>query len=144
MIFSAHGLSRCLISNHVNLRSAFLAWKTTFPNMHLADRDVSDDEFSKYDFAEFTEDDLSRFDGLAASSSIAVDPILKSSLPAVAIGVKQENVSASANTPQQPEERGHAQTAASPFKRFRRNGIISVTDLVSPAWYVTCPLRWCH
>jgi hypothetical protein len=137
MVFSVHSLARCLTAKHIKIRS-FSPWQATVPSFSLVHNIMSDDEFSKYDFAEFTEADFARFDGLAASSSIAVDPNLNTSLPAIAIEVEQPlgRSSSPANSPKQSKD-GREGVSKSPFRRFRRNGIFSVMDLVSPAWYVT-------
>jgi hypothetical protein len=92
----------------------------------------SEDEFSAFDLSEFTEDDFKQID---ASLDI---PKLKGS-PKVMVELE---------TPQGPPEgtptyvTGSTQpTEDSPYQHYRRNGVLSVTDLASLAWFVCVFLK---
>jgi exonuclease V len=87
----------------------------------------SDDEFSAFDFSEFTEDDLKQIDaGLdlqkhKGSPKVMVELEIPPEWP--------EGTPRTVTSSNQP-------TDNSPYKRYRRNGVLSVTDLASLAWLV--------
>jgi exonuclease V len=92
----------------------------------------SDDEFSAFDFSEFTEDDLKQIDaGL-------VPPNPKSS-PKIVVELetspeRPEGTPKSVTSSKQPTEK-------SPYQQHRHRGVLSVTDLASLAWFVCSYLK---
>jgi len=103
-----------------------------------------DDEFDTYDFSEFTAHELALVDeSIMANSNVTANA--NRGGPAITVEVEQ-----SANHISHNDQltRGLSSNAtvllssrreqASPFQHYRSwNKILSVSDLVSPAWYVT-------
>ena len=99
----------------------------------------SGDEFDAYNFQEFTADDLASLDSILARGDIT--PNANMAGPAVTIEVEQP-----ANHPIVNGSLTRAPSSAtglfprrdrsSPFQQYRWKKVISVSDLVSPAWYV--------
>jgi hypothetical protein len=89
------------------------------------------DEYDDYDLSEFTQDDFARID--AAIESVYLETIGNKGRPAIPIQIEQPVLSPTSPTPDIPR---HRSAESSPFQRYRRYKILSVTDLVSPAWYV--------
>lgn len=86
------------------------------------------DEYAAFDFSEFTEEDLKQVDANLAYNynggpalPIEIEPSVESStnIPSATADVNQKS-----------------DTSFSPLQEYRRNGILSVTDLASLAWYV--------
>lgn len=86
--------------------------------------DTSSDEFDTYDLSEFTHEELEAMDNAAKA-------ILQPGTPAgplIAV-VLEEETSRSPDIPLSPH--------FNLLKRFRKKRIMSVTDLVGPAWYAS-------
>jgi exonuclease V len=103
-----------------------------------------DDEFDAYDFGEFTADELALVDeSIMANNHVAANASRGG--PAITVEVEQ---SANHTSHNDQLTRGLSSNATvslstkrenvSPFQRFRSwNKVLSVSDLVSPVWYVT-------
>jgi exonuclease V len=103
-----------------------------------------DDEFDSYDFAEFTADELALVDeSIMANSNVTANA--NRGGPAITVEVEQSANNISHNDQLTRGLSSNAtvllstrQRQASPFQQFRSwNKVLSVSDLVSPAWYVT-------
>jgi exonuclease V len=102
-----------------------------------------DDEFDAYDFAEFTADELALVDeSIMANNHVTANA--NRGGPAITVEVEQSANHISYND---QLTRGLSSNAtvslltrrekASPFQHYRSwNKVLSVSDLVSPAWYV--------
>jgi hypothetical protein len=93
---------------------------------------MSDDEYDQCSFPQFTEAEFSAIDALRDHAT--VHPLAG---PAVTVEVEE------ASTPLVLLS-GVVAQEQSPFEQYRRNGVLSVTDLVSPAWYVSTWLALMH
>ena len=84
----------------------------------------SDDEFSAFNFSEFTEEDFKQIDaGLEPPNG---NPEIVVELEAPPQQPDHTPKSVSRNQP----------TKKSPYQQYRRGGVLSVTDLASLAWFV--------
>jgi hypothetical protein len=92
---------------------------------------MDDDEYDVYDdFSEFTEEDFARID---ASTAQKLATTSVNGGPAITVALEQPVVDnfplkAPAEQPMDPSQH------LSPIQHFRRGQILSVTDLVAPAW----------
>ncbi|KAF5368532.1 hypothetical protein D9758_002158 [Tetrapyrgos nigripes] len=83
----------------------------------------SDDEYAGYDdFVQFTEEDFAQVDAQISTT-------LKKGVPKYQIEVEPAE-----QRPEPKPELPPSTSNPSPLQRFRRNKVLSVTDLVSPAW----------
>ncbi|THV01421.1 hypothetical protein K435DRAFT_853830 [Dendrothele bispora CBS 962.96] len=94
---------------------------------------ADDDDYAAYnDFAQFTEEDFAQID-------MEISTTLRKGLPKVNVEL-EVNEEAGPESLQPIASTSNLNRASSPnpspgpFQRFRRNGVFSVTDLVSPAW----------
>ena len=108
----------------------------------------SEDEFDAYNLGEFTEQDFAKID-----FDLNNNQGKQSHTGGPAVLIEIEDISDSLM--HIPKGLSHFTAASSrlyshnsemsPFKRHRAwNGILSVTDLVSPSWYVDITLRASH
>jgi hypothetical protein len=82
------------------------------------------DEYSAFDFSEFTEDDLKRIDADVEGKALSGGPSLLIELePPPATKKSPTNVTG-------------GRSELTPYREFRPGGVFSVTDLAAPAWYV--------
>lgn len=104
---------------------------------------ADDDEFNAYDLSEFSEEDFARIDAELERRNLENNDFNSQGGPAVTIQVElpvidvvrevsSSNVAMSSSSAEHTTLK-HAER--SPYQRFRRNNTLSVTDLVSPAWY---------
>lgn len=84
----------------------------------------SDDEFSTFDFSEFTEDDFKQIDADLAPNG-SPDIVVEVEAPRG----RPESVPKHVSNDKQPTE-------TSPYRQHRRGGVLSVSDLASLAWFV--------
>lgn len=84
------------------------------------------DEFSSYDFSEFTCEDLAKIDR-------DLDAIDSKAGPSILIDIETSSLTTPARLTEDPEVR---KAELSPYERFRRSHVLSVSDLVAPAWCV--------
>ncbi|KAF9451416.1 hypothetical protein P691DRAFT_699478 [Macrolepiota fuliginosa MF-IS2] len=80
------------------------------------------DEFAAYDFSEFTGEELAQIDA----------EIARKYLPNVPIAYETPNAESSSSVQTSSSKRQRVRD--SPLDLFRSHGVLSVTDLVSPAW----------
>ena len=94
------------------------------------------DEYAAYDLSEFTEDDFARIDAEIAFGSL--DIVEPKGGPAIPIELEQPVtvLPSTSAIPDSTEKAKQRQVELSPFRRYRRNKTLYVTDLVSPSWYV--------
>ena len=92
----------------------------------------SDDEFSAFDFSEFTEDDLKQIDAGLVPPNPKSSPKIIVELEASPERPKGSPKSVTSSN--QPTEK-------SPYQQHRRHGVLSVTDLASLAWFVCSYLK---
>ena len=119
--------------------------------------DISSDSYSAFDLSEFTEEDFARIDA-AISSQIQgddergdisfqseIDGLNLSSLTpeelaqldsVVSMKIDERNDGPSVQIEIEDEEMTPQVVRPSPLEQFRSRRILSVSDLVSPAWYV--------
>ena len=119
--------------------------------------DISSDSYSAFDFSEFTEEDFAQIDAAISSQIQGDDAVANSSFQSEIDGLDLSSLT--------PEELAQLDSAISmklndhidgpsiqveiedgemtpqvirpsPLEQFRSRRILSVTDLVSPAWYV--------
>ncbi|KAF9469771.1 exonuclease V [Collybia nuda] len=90
--------------------------------------DISD-EFSTFDFSEFTEEDFQRIDADVASKVVTVD-----GGPSLAIELELEPLPVNAESGHSLKLYDEQQTGLSPCAEFRSGGVFSVTDLATPSW----------
>lgn len=89
----------------------------------------SDDEFSSFDFSEFTENDFKQIDA-------GLIPHNPKGGPDIIVAVEP-----SPEPPEGTSESVISSKQPSPYQRFRRGGFLSVTDLASLAWFVCIYLK---
>jgi hypothetical protein len=89
----------------------------------------SDDEYSAFDFSEFNEDDFRQIDAGLVPPSPRGNP---------KITVELEKLPEQpGNAPPKSLPSNNLSTEKSPYRRYRRGGVLSVSDLTSLAWLVT-------
>ncbi|GLB35723.1 putative exonuclease V - a 5' deoxyribonuclease [Lyophyllum shimeji] len=94
--------------------------------------EASDDEYAAYDFSEFTEHDLKQIDdGLARMAPGGPKITIELEPSSLGVGSQRNDVSTSA---EKRSERGGTDPVLSPLQKYRRAGVLSVTDLASLAW----------
>lgn len=105
----------------------------------------SEDSYGGYDLSEFTEEDFARID--AAISNISTPPPMTSPPPnggpklAITLELSLPDCPAEASSSNNDTvypisiDKNDIASENSPLRRYRRKGFLSVTDLVSPAWY---------
>lgn len=95
-------------------------------------RTMSDtDEYAAFTLSEFTEEDFSQIDAAVALGNPSV-PRPGGGDPSIAIELEDFSTrTASAADIGKVRNEG-----LSPFQRYRPGKVLSVTDLVSPAWYI--------
>ncbi|KAJ3569735.1 hypothetical protein NP233_g4858 [Leucocoprinus birnbaumii] len=86
---------------------------------------TDEDEFAAYDFAEFTEEDFAQIDADVAKK---VEHLAK-------LTVAYETPKGQISSPRPSSSKRNRPSFRSPLESFRRYGVLSVTDLVSPSWY---------
>lgn len=92
----------------------------------------SDDEFSAFNFSEFTEEDFKQIDA-------GLQPPNPNGSPDIVVELEAP--------PKKPEDtpksgnRNKQLTEKSPYQQYRRGGVLSVTDLASLAWFVYLHLK---
>lgn len=111
----------------------------------------SEDSYGGYDLSEFTEEDFARIDA-AISNITTPSPITSppNGGPKLAITLELSlpdcpaEVGSSNNDTVTPISLDKTVTVSenSPLRRFRRKGFLSVTDLVSPAWYALISMTY--
>jgi hypothetical protein len=95
----------------------------------------SDDEYSAFDFSEFSEDDLKRIDAELAPPNPKGSP---------KITVELEKPSEQQGNTPRTITSSNLSTEKSPYRQYRRGGILSVTDLASLAWLVAAFVPKCE
>lgn len=109
---------------------------------------TSEDEYDAYTFDEFTEQDFADIDssilvrgsaGPSNQSTGGPKIIIEVEQPADNLPTKELSTRVSTSSLRElSSPKKNAKPQASPFQRHRSwNGILSVSDLVSPAWYET-------
>ncbi|KAJ8518764.1 hypothetical protein ONZ45_g4210 [Pleurotus djamor] len=89
----------------------------------------SEDSYGGYDFSELTEEDLTRIDLSVIEANLKRNEAAPDAAPSLEVAIEGA-VEPSAVTPPtvfHPYD-------DSPIRRYRKTGILSVTDLVSPSW----------
>ena len=101
----------------------------------------SEDEFDAYNLGEFTEQDFAKID-----FDLNNNQGKQSQTGGPAVLIEIEDISDSLMHMPKGLSRLYSHSSGmSPFKRHRAwNGILSVTDLVSPSWYVDITLTTSH
>jgi exonuclease V len=113
-----------LVFPNFNTRRRVKIW-TFLTNMD------EEDEYDDYNLSEFTEDDFAIIDAALqenASEKGGPKVLVQLEQPVVDNNINFKALTKPIPPPQKKE--------LSPYLRFRTNGILSVTDLVAPAWYV--------
>jgi len=91
-----------------------------------------EDEYDDYNLSEFTEDDFAIIDAALQEN------VSEKGGPKVFVQLEQPVVDNNINFKALTQPKPPPPKELSPYLRFRTNGILSVTDLVAPAWYVFC------
>jgi len=117
--------------------------------------DCSSDDFSIFDFSAFTEDDFARLDAIQnnvssprtlqkedsfqidTSAILNLESLTEEDFAKLDSMIAQGHSSIAIELEEPPlekEKEKEEKTATSPIQQFRNNGILSVSDLVSPFW----------
>ncbi|KAK7465506.1 hypothetical protein VKT23_005481 [Stygiomarasmius scandens] len=87
----------------------------------MSQNEEKDDDYAALDdFSQFTEEDFAQID-------VEISTTLKKGLPKL-------NIEFETRAAEPAQSSTFRSSHSSPLRQFRRNGILSVTDLVSPAW----------
>lgn len=114
--------------------------------------DCSSDDFSIFDFSAFTEDDFARLDAIQnhvssprklqkedsfqidTSAILNLESLTEEDFAKLDSMIAQGDPSIVIQLEEPLEKEKEEKAATSPIQQFRNNGILSVSDLVSPFW----------
>lgn len=93
------------------------------------------DEYSAFDFSEFTEEDFRQID---ADINDQVNNVNGRGGPSLTIELELESLPPITETGRvlSPPNGKQQQTELTPYQEFRPGGVFSVTDLAAPTWWV--------
>lgn len=102
----------------------------------MVDATNVEDEYDLFDdFSDLTEEQLAQIDAATSSASASTPK----SIPHVQVQLEGTDIlTETCNDPNGDTHRPNESERVSPLQQFRKNNILSVTDLVSPSWYKNC------
>ncbi|KAJ3851825.1 exonuclease V [Lentinula lateritia] len=98
----------------------------------MVDATNVEDEYGLFDdFSDLTEEQLAQIDAATSSASASTPK----NIPHVQVELEETDIlPETCNEPNSDADRPNKSDRVSPLQQFRKNNILSVTDLVSPSW----------